>query len=103
MGILYTWKGFSIKKKAIIAGIIALAIIIPVVIICISSNYTATTMRLLRVQGTVTLETSTGNKPLKNNMRFQSGDALSTGEDGMASIGLDNDKLLAPLVSSMSS
>ena len=94
MGILYAWKGFSIKKKAIIAGIIALAIIIPVVIICISSNYTATTMRLLRVQGTVTLETSTGNKPLKNNMRFQSGDALSTGEDGMASIGLDNDKVI---------
>ena len=94
MNILYTWKGFSLKKKAIIAGIAALVIIIPIVIACISSNYTATTMRLLKVQGTVTLETSSGSKPLKNNMRFQSGDALSTGEDGMASIGLDNDKII---------
>lgn len=94
MDILYTWKGFSTKKKAIIAGIIALIIIIPIVIACISSHYTATTMRLLRVQGTVMLETSTGSKPLKNNMRFQSGNALSTGEDGMASIGLDNDKVV---------
>ena len=35
-----------------------------------------------------------GSKAVSNNMRFQSGDALNTGNDGLASVGLDDTKIV---------
>ena len=89
-------KKMSIKSK-IICGAAAVAVIaIAVVCIVLGRNgYLASTMRLLRVEGTVSIEDSSGGtKPVTNNIRFQSGDALNTGEDGLASVGLDDTKIV---------
>ena len=43
----------------------------------------------------VNIENSAGEiKPVMKNIRFQSGDALSTGYDGLASVGLDETKIV---------
>ena len=95
MDILYTWSGFSTKKKAIIIGVFAFIVLAVVLSICLTSGYKATTMRLLRMEGTVTLVTSSGStKQPTGNMRFRSGDSLTTGEDGLATIALDDDKII---------
>lgn len=81
----------------VICSVVVVAIIVAVVaVISLSKNgYFATTMRLLRVEGTVTIEDSKGGtKPVIDNIRFQSGDALSTGSDGLASVGLDDTKII---------
>ena len=85
------------KKKIIVISVIALAVIAAaaVCIVMARSNYLATTMRLLKVEGTVNIEdTKGGSKPVVDNIRFQSGDALNTGSDGLASIGLDDTKIV---------
>ena len=86
------------KQKKITVSVIAavlVATIIIAVVLIVNSGYMATTMRLLRVEGTVNIEDSNGNvKPVIDNIRFQSGDALSTGSDGLASIGLDDSKIV---------
>lgn len=86
------------RKGKIISCVIAAAVIAAVVVVCIvasRNNYLATTMRLLRIQGTVNIEDSKGgSKPVIDNLRFQSGDALNTGADGLASVGLDDTKII---------
>ena len=84
--------GIKIACSAAAVAVIAAVI----VVIVLSRNvYVANTMRLLRVEGTVTIEDSKGGiKPVINNIRFQSGDALSTGSDGLASVGLDDTKII---------
>ena len=83
-------------KIGIIAGIAVVVIAVAVVCIVFAHNgYLATTMRLLRIEGTVNLEDSKGSsKPVVENLRFQSGDALNTGADGLATIGLDDAKIV---------
>lgn len=83
-------------KIGIIAGIAVVVIAVAVVCIVFARNgYLATTMRLLRIEGTVNLEDSKGSKkPVVENLRFQSGDALNTGADGLATIGLDDTKIV---------
>ena len=85
------------KKKIIIISVIALAVVVAAVVCIVVSrnNYLATTMRLLKVEGTVNIEDSKGgSKPVVDNLRFQSGDALNTGSDGLASVGLDDTKIV---------
>ena len=93
MGLLDRIKSMSLKMK-IISSVAVIAIIVSVIFFIISRNgYLATTMRLLRVEGTVNIEDARGgSKPVASNMRFQSGDSLSTGSDGLASVGLDDTK-----------
>ena len=85
------------RKNKIIMCVIAAAVVTAVVI-CISvarKGYLANTMRLLHVEGIVNIETSGGGtKPVTGNIRFQSGDALNTGSDGLASVGLDDTKII---------
>lgn len=84
--------GIKIACSAAVVAVIAAVI---VVIVLSSNGYVANTMRLLRVEGTVTIEDSKGGiKPVIDNIRFQSGDALSTGSDGLASVGLDDTKII---------
>ena len=81
----------------IIYSVIAAAVVAAVVVCVVFArgNYLATTMRLLRVEGTVNIEDSKGGtKPVMENIRFQSGDALNTGSDGLASVGLDDTKII---------
>lgn len=96
MGVLDKVKSLSTKMKVIISA--AAVAVIAAVIVCIvmaKGGYFATTMRLLRVEGTVNIEDSKGGtKPVIDNIRFQSGDALNTGLDGLASVGLDDTKIV---------
>ena len=96
MSIVDKIKDLSKAKKIGIGGgaivVIAGAII---AIVLGQNNLLANTMRLLRVEGTVNIEdTKGGSKPVIDNIRFQSGDALSTGKDGLASVGLDDTKIV---------
>ena len=91
-------KGLTKKQKIISISVIAV-VIIAAIVACVllfgKKGYVATTMRLLRVEGTVNIEDSKGNsKPVIDNIRFQSGDALNTGSDGLASVGLDDSKIV---------
>ena len=73
-------------------------LIIATIVICIvfgTSRYNASSMRLLRVEGTVSVEDSNGSvKTVSKNSRFQSGDSLETGSNGIASVSLDNGKII---------
>lgn len=86
------------RKEKIVIAVIAAVVVAAVAVICIfaaNKRLLATTMRLLRVEGTVSIEDSKGSsKQVLDNLRFQSGDALSTGEDGLASVGLDDYKII---------
>ena len=85
----------SARTKTIvigIAGVIVLGIIIA--LIC-TGGYYAKSMRLLRVEGIVTLQDSNGKeKTLFDNMRFSSGQAVTTARASLCSIGLDNTKIV---------
>lgn len=97
MNIVDKFKNLTREKK-IIAAVGAVLVVAAIVIVCIvisNNKYLATTMRLLRVEGTVNIEDSKGGtRSVTNNMRFQSGDALNTGADGLASVGLDDTKII---------
>ncbi len=97
MALLDVIKNISKRTKIIIIAVAAAVVVAAVVIFAVLSrnNYLATTMRLLRVEGTVNIEDpSGGSKPVIDNIRFQSGDALNTGADGLASVGLDDTKII---------
>ena len=96
MSLIDKVNSLSKKTKIFIAAAALVVVAGIVAVIVLSGNkYTATTMRLLRVEGMVNIENSAGEiKPVMNNIRFQSGDALSTGYDGLASIGLDETKIV---------
>ena len=96
MTLIDRFKTISIQKKIILAVIAAVVVAGIVIAVVIGRNqYLANTMRLLRVEGTVNIEDSNGGtKPVMDNIRFQSGDALSTGSDGLASVGLDDSKII---------
>ena len=96
MALINVFKNLS-KKTKIIMAVAAVAVIAGAVTLVVlgRSGYTATTMRLLRVEGTVNIEDSKGGtKPVIDKIRFQSGDALNTGNDGLASVGLDDTKIV---------
>ena len=89
----------SLSKKANIAvGVVAAVVVAALaagIIVFARSSYLANTMRLLRIEGTVNIEDSNGgSKPVTDYVRFKSGDALNTGNDGLASVGLDNAKVV---------
>ena len=96
MKLIDGFKKLSTKKKVIVissAAVVIAAVIIAVILL--NSGMRATSMRLLRMEGIVTLEDVNGNeKSLVDNMRFTSGDALRTGAASLASIALDDHKIV---------
>lgn len=84
------------KKKRILMIIVALLLIAAAVIIFFiwRSRITATTMRILRLEGEVTLEDNGKPKSVKENLRLASGNALSTAVKSLVSIGLDDTKIV---------
>lgn len=96
MNLIDRIKKMPLGMKVVCSVAVVAIIVAVVVVVSLSKNgYFATTMRLLRVEGTVTIEDSKGGtKPVIDNIRFQSGDALSTGSDGLASVGLDDTKII---------
>ncbi|MBE5856507.1 MAG: hypothetical protein E7296_02900 [Lachnospiraceae bacterium] len=90
-------KKFSLsKKQLIIIGAVAAAVVIGVVLFIVINNNSlkATTMKLLRMEGTVTLEENGETKTVKENLRFKSGDAISTEVKSLVSVGLDDTKIV---------
>ncbi|MBR2653202.1 MAG: FecR domain-containing protein [Lachnospiraceae bacterium] len=60
-----------------------------------AEDYTASTMRLLRHEGTVEITDASGKKrAVLENVRFSSGEAMATGKESTASVGLDSDKVV---------
>lgn len=84
------------KKKKIILIIVAAVILLLGIILFFlwRSKITATTMRILRIEGTVTLEDDGKEKTITNNLRLNSGNALTTALKSLVSIGLDDTKIV---------
>ena len=77
----------------IAAVIIALLFILPRA--AMADEYTASTMRLLRFEGTVEIEDASGApRAVMENARFSSGESMRTGAASSASIGLDSSKIV---------
>ena len=78
-------------------GLLAVSIVIAIVcaIIFGRSTYLAKTMKLVRAEGTVKIEQEGGKlKPIRKNARFESGEALITGAGSLASVSLDDTKIV---------
>lgn len=87
----------SIDKKKLIIAIAAVAVIAIVAIVLLilgNGGVRATTMRLLRMEGTVTLEENGKSKTIIDNLRLKSGNAINTEGSSLASIGLDETKIV---------
>ena len=83
---------FEMNRRTAAARIVILLTLILVMISgsAAAENDTAGTMRLLRYEGSVEIFDPEGvPRFVLENVRFASGEAMQTGEDGLASIGLD--------------
>ena len=96
MGLFDRWRDLRMPVKiGIILGILAVIAAAVIAYMMYRNDYSAKMMRLVRVEGTVTLEDELGStKTIVDNMRFSSGQALNTGAASLASISLDDSKLV---------
>lgn len=87
------------KKKGIAKIIIIIALVLIVaaaVTVLIIGRYRATTMKLVRADGTVTITDDNGKeKEAKRDMRFHSGDTIVTAGKSVASINMDDKKVVS--------
>ena len=81
--------------KRLISVLTALALLLFLCGSAGAENYSASTMRLLHYEGTVEIEDA-GGAPrfVMENVRFSSGEAMRTGEASLASVGLDESKIV---------
>ena len=83
------------KKKIItLIAAIVLILIAALVVFWFNSQIRATTMRILRMEGIVSLEDNGKKKTATDNLRLKSGNALSTDIKSLVSIGLDDTKIV---------
>lgn len=84
------------KKKKIIICVIAVILVAVALIVFLyfRSQIRATTMRILRLEGEVTLTDNGKDKTVRENLRLNSGNALSTAIESLVSIGLDDTKIV---------
>lgn len=84
------------KKQIITMSGIALVVVAAVGLVLLMRNQQirATTMRLLRMEGTVHLEENGVSKTVKETLRLKSGNALDTEAMSLVSIGLDDTKIV---------
>ena len=87
-------KGNNLKKILIIAGAAVVAIAAFVAVFIGSQKLTATTMRLLKKEGEVKLFDKDKEKTIIDNLRLASGNALTTAAESIASIALDDTKIV---------
>ncbi len=84
----------SKKKIIILIAAIVLILVAALLVLYFRSKISATTMRILRIEGEVTLEDEGKPKTITNNLRLNSGNALSTAIKSLVSIGLDDTKIV---------
>jgi hypothetical protein len=83
------------KKKIIILAVILAVIIAVVVGLLIRKNaISATTMRVIRYEGTVNLKDDGVLKTLRENLRLNSGNEIDTDAQSLVSISLDESKVV---------
>ncbi|MBQ9567552.1 MAG: FecR domain-containing protein [Lachnospiraceae bacterium] len=89
-------SGKNPNKKLIVILAVAVVLIAAVIIVFFLNNskLTATTMRVLRLEGTVSLEENCKEKQVKEDLRLKEGNALNTGDASYASVGLDEYKII---------
>ena len=76
-------------------SILALVLVLSVCVPARTESYEANTMRLLRQEGQVEIYDPSGqSRFVMENVRFASGETMQTGEDGIASVGLDDTKIV---------
>ena len=85
------------KKKVIIGAAIGAVVLVAVIVVLLlnKDRIKASTMRLLRIVGEVTLEDGKKKKTIIDNLRLADGNALSTGSESLASVGLDDTKIIS--------
>ena len=97
MDLKRTWSEWSKVQRGIAIGVAALLVALIAIFAFVKlhrSRNLANTMRLIRKEGFVFLEENNELKTVTNNMRFQSGDVLTTGKQSLASISLDDTKII---------
>ncbi len=83
------------KKKIVIAVVIVLLIIAGIIAFLLyRRGIRATTMRILRLEGTVSMQENGVLKTIKENLRLKSGNTLDTSTESLVSIGLDDAKIV---------
>ena len=84
------------KKSPIrILIVLLLVLILALSPVAFAENYTAGTMRLLHYEGQVEILDAAGApRFLMENVRFDSGETLVTGADGVAAVSLDTDRIV---------
>lgn len=82
------------KKIIIIVAVIFLLVVAAILFFYFRSQITATTMRLLRIEGDVSLEEGGKTKSVKENLRLKNDDAVATATKSLVSIGLDDTKIV---------
>ncbi len=82
------------KRIAIISAIVIVLILALIFILLYRKGIRATTMRLLRYEGTVTMEDNGNSQAVKENLRLKSGNSLDTAVASLVSIGLDDTKIV---------
>jgi len=84
------------KKKRIVMIVVAAIILVAAAVIFLyfRLQIRATTMRVLRMEGVVSLEDDGKEKTIRENIRLNSGNALSTAVKSLVSIGLDDTKVV---------
>lgn len=86
-------KTFSIKKIAVIVAIL-MASVAGIIIFIYAQRLTATTMRLLKMQGIVKLFDKEKEKTIIDNIRLANGNAIKTESASLAAIALDDSKVV---------
>ena len=89
----------SVKSKVIIGAIAAVALVVIGVALFFvfrkdDTKIESSSMRILRTVGEVKLEADGQSKTIMENMRLSSGNAITTGDKSLASIGLDDYKII---------
>jgi len=85
----------SKKKKIIVITVAFLLVIAGIVAFLLYRNsIKATTMRILRLEGSVSLQEDGALKTVKENLRLVSGNVLDTSDESLVSIGLDEAKIV---------
>ncbi len=83
------------KKKIIIISAVALLVVIGLIIFLANrGGISATTMRVIRIEGNVSLQDNGVLKAIKENLRLLSGNTIDTSESSTVSIGLDDTKIV---------
>jgi hypothetical protein len=84
----------SRKPIAIIAVVAVVAVAIIAVVFINSGKLTASTMRMLRIEGVVKLFEQEKEKTITDNLRLNAGNVLNTADASLAGIALDDTKIV---------